>query len=111
MRRHPEIGDTLCAPLQSLRTVRPIIIGHHERIDGSGYPAGLRGDQVPLLAQIVGIVDVYDALTSKRPYREALSHDEAARFVLEETHSGRFNPIYVEAFLETVASAAAPALR
>ena len=110
MRRHPEIGDTLCAPLQSLRTVRPIILGHHERIDGSGYPAGLSGDQLPLLAQIVGIVDVYDALTSKRPYREALSHDEAVRFVLEETHIGRFNPLYVDAFLETVVSAAAPAL-
>lgn len=56
MKRHPEIGDTLCAPLQSLRHVRPIIIGHHERLDGSGYPGGLKGDEVPLLAQIVGIV-------------------------------------------------------
>lgn len=111
MRRHPEIGDTLCAPLQSLRTVRPIILAHHERIDGSGYPAGLRGDQVPLLAQIVGIVDVYDALTSKRPYRDALSHDEAVRFVLEETHIGRFNPLYVDAFLETIVPVAAPALQ
>jgi len=107
MRRHPEIGDALCAPLQSLRTVRPIILSHHERIDGSGYPAGLRGDEVPVLAQIVGIVDVYDALTSQRPYRAALSRDEAIRFLLEETHSGRFNPAYVEAFLETFATAVA----
>ena len=102
MRRHPEIGDSLCAPLQSLRSVRPIILGHHERLDGSGYPNGLRGDQVPLLAQIVGIVDVYDALTSRRPYREALSHDEAVKFMMEETHAGRFNPRYVQAFLETL---------
>ena len=110
MRRHPEIGDSLCAPLQSLRSVRPIILGHHERIDGSGYPNGLRGDNVPLLAQIVGIVDVYDALTSRRPYRDALSHDEAARFMMEETHAGRFNPRYVDAFLETLVPAVAPAL-
>ena len=102
MRRHPEIGDSLCAPLQSLRSVRPIILGHHERLDGSGYPNGLRGDEVPLLAQIVGIVDVYDALTSRRPYRDALSHDEAVKFMMEETHAGRFNPQYVHAFLETL---------
>ena len=105
MRRHPEIGDSLCAPLQSLRSVRPIILGHHERLDGSGYPHGLRGDEVPLLAQIVGIVDVYDALTSRRPYREALSHDEAVKFMMEETHAGRFNPRYVQAFLETLVPA------
>jgi putative two-component system response regulator len=110
MRRHPEIGDSLCAPLQSLRSVRPIILGHHERIDGSGYPKGLRGDNVPLLAQIVGIVDVYDALTSRRPYRDALSHDEAVRFMMEETHAGRFNPRYVDAFLETLVPAVVPAL-
>lgn len=109
MRRHPEIGDTLCAPLQSLRTVRPIILSHHERIDGSGYPAGLRGDEVPLLAQIVGIVDVYDALTSRRPYREALSRHEAIRFLLEETHAGRFDPAHVEAFLDTLTPTSTPA--
>ena len=108
MRRHPEIGDSLCAPLQSLRSVRPIILSHHERLDGSGYPNALRGDEVPLLAQIVGIVDVYDALTSRRPYRDALSHDEAVKFMMEETHAGRFNPRYVEAFLETLVPAAAP---
>jgi putative two-component system response regulator len=110
MRRHPEIGDSLCAPLQSLRAVRPIILGHHERIDGSGYPNGLRGDEVPLLAQIVGIVDVYDALTSRRPYRDALSHDDAVRFMMEETHAGRFNPRYVQTFLETLVRVRAPAL-
>lgn len=110
MRRHPEIGDSLCAPLQSLRTVRPIILGHHERIDGSGYPAGLRDDAVPLLAQVVGIVDVYDALTSKRPYRGALTHDEAVKFMLEETHIGRFNAAYVDAFLDAVVPAGVPAL-
>jgi putative two-component system response regulator len=104
MRRHPEIGDTLCAPLQSLRHVRPIILSHHERLDGSGYPAGLKGDQVPLLAQIVGIVDVYDALTSPRPYRAALSPDEAGQHVKEEMAQGKFARQYVEAFLDIIAA-------
>jgi putative two-component system response regulator len=106
MRRHPEIGDSLCAPLQSLRRVRPIIKGHHERIDGSGYPLGLRGDDVPLLAQIVGIVDVYDALTSQRPYRDALLPDDAARHLIDEVHCGRFSRTHVEAFLDAVFSTA-----
>jgi putative two-component system response regulator len=103
MKRHPEIGDTLCAPLQSLRRVRPIIRCHHERLDGSGYPAGMKGDEVPLLAQIVGIVDVFDALTSHRPYRAALSREEAGRHLLVDVERGRFARIYVDAFLDTLA--------
>lgn len=102
MKRHPEIGDTLCAPLQSLRRVRPIVRFHHERVDGSGYPERLRGDDIPLLAQIVGIVDVYDALTSERPYRPALPADDAVRHLLRETEQGRFAKRLVEAFLDTV---------
>jgi putative two-component system response regulator len=102
MKRHTEIGDSLCAPLQSLRRVRPIIRSHHERLDGSGYPAGLRGDEVPLLAQIVGIVDVFDALTSHRPYRAAMSTDEAVRQLLRECAEGKFGRHEVEAFLDTL---------
>ena len=110
MRRHPEIGDTLCAPLQSLRSVRPIILYHHERLDGSGYPEGLRGDNVPVLAQIVGIVDVYDALTSKRPYRGALKPEDAVRHLLKEVAQGRFDRRYVDAFLDSLATTAVPAI-
>lgn len=102
MKRHTDIGDSLCAPLQSLRRVRPIIRGHHERLDGSGYPDGLRDDAVPLLAQIVGIVDVFDALTSLRPYRTALSNQEAGRYLLEQAAEGKFARRYVEAFLDTL---------
>jgi len=102
MKRHTEIGDALCAPLQSLRRVRPIIRGHHERLDGSGYPDGLRGDAVPLLAQIVGIVDVFDALTSLRPYRTALSPNEAGQYLLEQVADGKFARRDVEAFLDTL---------
>jgi putative two-component system response regulator len=105
MKRHPEIGDSLCAPLQSLRRVRPIIRGHHERIDGSGYPSGLRGDDVPLLAQIVGIVDVFDALTSVRPYRVALTPAEAGKYLVRQAQAGKFSRQYVGAFLSTLDSA------
>ena len=106
MKRHPEIGDALCAPLQSLRAVRPIIRCHHERLDGSGYPEGLRGDAVPLLAQIVGIVDVYDALTSQRPYRHALHPDEAASHLKREAEQHKFASSHVEAFLDTLRESA-----
>jgi putative two-component system response regulator len=109
MKRHPEIGDSLCAPLQSLRRARPIILSHHERLDGSGYPAGLRGDAVPLLAQLVGIVDVYDALTSLRPYRGPLSRDEAAQQLREEMGQGKFAKQHVEAFLDVIGAAAVSA--
>jgi putative two-component system response regulator len=102
MKRHSEIGDTLCAPLQSLRKVRPIVLSHHERLDGSGYPRGLRGDEVPVLAQIVGVVDVYDALTSHRPYRKAWEPETAARHLVEEVECGRFSKMHVEAFLDSV---------
>lgn len=105
MKRHPEIGDSLCAPLQSLRRVRPIVMSHHERLDGSGYPSGLRGSEVPLLAQIVGIVDVFDALTSERPYRIALTPGEAGRYLVRQAQSGKFSQHHVEAFLDTLGAA------
>ena len=110
MKRHPEIGDNLCAPLQSLRHVRPIVLCHHERIDGSGYPAGLRGDEVPLLAQIVGIVDVYDALTSARSYRPAWPIEDAIQYLHQEVEKGRFHREHVQVFLNTLESSPLPAM-
>ena len=77
MKSHTTIGESLCSTLRSLGTVRPIIRWHHERLDGSGYPDGLEGDAIPLLAQIVGIVDVYDAVTTQRPYQRAKSIEDA----------------------------------
>lgn len=105
MKKHPDIGDALCAPLQSLRSVRPIIRCHHERLDGSGYPQGLYGEDVPLLAQIVGICDVFDALTSHRPYRPALSADDAAHHLLQDAAAGKFSRDHVEAFLALAGTA------
>jgi len=88
MREHPVVGDALCAGLRSLRSVRPIVRHHHERLDGSGYPDGLRSTEVPLLAQIIGIVDVYDALTSERPYRHPLTSDHALEVLSDEAEKG-----------------------
>ena len=106
MQRHTEIGDALCTPLQSLRRVRPIVRSHHERLDGSGYPDGLRGDSVPLLALVVGVVDVFDALISDRPYRPALRLEHAIQHLRNEVDRGRFSPRHVEAFLDTPGLAA-----
>src|SRR5215467_14013095 len=77
IRQHPVTGEKICAPLKSLRRILPIIRHHHERMDGSGYPDGLRGEEIPLKARILQVADVYDALTNDRAYREALSHNEA----------------------------------
>ena len=77
MRRHPEIGERICAPLSPARTFAPIVRHHHERWDGHGYPDGLRGEAIPIGARIVGVVDAYDALTHDRPYREAASPTHA----------------------------------
>ncbi len=88
MKRHAVIGDSICGDLRSLRPVRPIVRHHHERLDGTGYPDGLRGDAIPQLAQIVGIVDVYDALTTERPYRAALPREQACAELSQEAQRG-----------------------
>jgi len=99
MRAHPLIGDALCAGLRSFSRVRPIVRHHHERLDGSGYPDGLRNGAVPLLAQIVGIVDVFDALTSQRPYRAARSRDVAFDILADESKKGWRDRALVDAFV------------
>ena len=99
MKRHPVIGDELCATLRSLDRVRPIIRHHHERLDGGGYPDGLAGDQVPLLAQIVRVVDVFDALTTDRPYRKALPAGTAYKMLLEDASAGWCSTEIVKQFI------------
>jgi putative two-component system response regulator len=99
VREHPVIGDRLCGDLRALHRVRHIVRHHHERLDGSGYPDGLAGDAVPLLAQIIGIVDVYDAMTTARPYRGALAPDEAIRELREEVRRGWRRADLVDAFV------------
>jgi putative two-component system response regulator len=102
MRKHPVVGDSLCAGLRSLNKVRPIVRHHHERLDGSGYPDGLRNGEVPLLAQIIGIVDVFDALTTERPYRDARPCDEAFQVLTDESKKGWRDRALVDAFIDVV---------
>lgn len=88
MKQHTVIGDRLCSELRLLRPVRPIVRHHHERLDGSGYPDGLSGNQFPLLAQIIGVVDVFDALTTARPYKEARTPAWAFEELMDEARRG-----------------------
>jgi len=98
MHQHTLIGDRLSGELRSLRHVRPIVRSHHERLDGSGYPDGLRGRAVPLLAQIMGVVDVFDALTTQRPYKAALPAARAYEALLDESRRGWRDRALVDAF-------------
>ena len=100
MRSHTTRGEEICRPLKSLAPLLPIIRSHHERWDGSGYPDGLRGEQIPLLARIVQIADIYDALMSARPYKKAMPAQEALAMIQEETARGWRDPEVVGLFLQ-----------
>ena len=99
MKQHPITGEMICRPLKSLRPVLPVIRSHHEHWNGSGYPDGLLREEIPLLARILQVVDVYDALTTERPYKKALTHDEAARVMAQEANSGLWDAELVHEFL------------
>lgn len=101
MRKHPEIARNLLAGIKFLEGSVSIPIFHHERWDGSGYPQGLKGEDIPLEARIFAVVDVWDALTSKRPYREAWDSAKARAYLRE--HAGTlFDPEVVERFLKLI---------
>ena len=102
MKQHVLIGEKICQPLRTMRGVLPIIRHHHERWDGTGYPDGLAGKDIPLLAQVFQIIDIYDALTSERPYKAAFSVEEALKIIAEETARGWRNPKLVEQFIEFI---------
>jgi cyclic di-GMP phosphodiesterase len=99
MQQHPVIGDRLCGDLRVLHRVRPIVRHHHERLDGSGYPDALQGDAIPLTAQIIGIVDVYDAMTTNRPNHSAKPREEAFEALRDEAARGWRRRDLVEAFI------------
>jgi putative two-component system response regulator len=92
MKEHPVVGERICAPLKSFRSVLPIIRHHHEKLDGSGYPDGLRGEAIPMTARILTVVDVYDALTTERPYKKAFSAAEALLTMQGEVDKGWWDP-------------------
>lgn len=98
MQQHVQIGEKICQPLRTMRGVVPIIRHHHERWDGTGYPDGLVGEQIPYLAQVFQIIDIYDALTSERPYKKAFTPEEALTIMAEETAKGWRNPALVQQF-------------
>jgi len=103
VRLHPVIGERILAPIVRHREVLSAIRGHHERLDGSGYPDGLRGDKIPLLARLIAIPDCFDALTSSRAYRAALPVSQALG-VLCAGAGSHFQPEFVQAFLKVVPS-------
>src|SRR5205085_747625 len=85
IRIHPQVGAEIIGAVPFPYPVAPIILSHHERWDGNGYPHGLKGEAIPLGARILTIVDYYDAVTTERPYHKALNHDEAVRLITRES--------------------------
>src|SRR5579862_326504 len=104
MRSHPIRGEEICRPMKSLRPVLPIIRNHHERWDGSGYPDGLAGEDIPLLARILQVADIYDALITERPYKAAMSAAEAFATMEEEVQRGWRDPELVPLFFSIIQS-------
>jgi putative two-component system response regulator len=104
IRSHPVVGDTLCRSLRSLHPVAPIVRHHHERRDGSGYPDGLIGNDIPLLAQIMSVVDLYDAVTTQRPYQIAKPTDAAVEILREHVQLGWKDRDLIEEFVGVIQS-------
>ena len=99
MNLHPEIGEQILAPVPFLQPIRPIIRACHERWDGKGYPDGLAGEDIPLEARIVFVCDAFHAMTTNRPYRDALPESEAIRR-MKLSSGTQFDPRVVEAFVK-----------
>ena len=98
LRKHAEYGAAIVAPMRFAGDVAPIILSHHEHWDGGGYPYALRGEQIPLGARIISVVDAYDAMTSDRPYRKSLGNEEAVRR-LKAGSGTQWDPAVVDVFL------------
>jgi putative two-component system response regulator len=108
IRQHPIVGEQICAPLKSFQLVLPIIRHHHEKMDGSGYPDGLKGHQIPLTARILQIVDVFDALSTARPYKPALSIEKTLSLMKKEVQKGWWDPAVYALFEELIESRERP---
>lgn len=109
MQQHVLIGEQICQPLRTMRGVIPIIRHHHERWNGTGYPDGLMGDEIPLLAQIFQMIDIYDALTHERPYKPAYTPEESLNLMVQETEKGWRNPALMEKFAQFIGTQEAAA--
>ena len=102
VRSHPKRGFEICAPLKSLEPCLPIIRSHHERMDGEGYPDGLKGNEIPLTARITAVADAYDAMTTDRPYRSGMPKDRALAIFENERNSGQWDIACVDHLLDIV---------
>lgn len=102
MRQHVDIGARIVGDLKSMRMTVPIIRHHHEKWDGSGYPDGLRGQEIPLLARVFQVVDIYDALTHARPYKPAMTREQVVEIMRDEAARGWRDPDVTAAFLDIV---------
>ncbi|UCG38484.1 MAG: response regulator [bacterium] len=100
VKSHARLGYDLCRAFSMLDSALPIIKHHHERMDGEGYPEGLRGEKIPLIARIVSVVDVYDTLTRRRPYRPAFSPEESGQILRSEAEKGLWDGAITEEFLK-----------
>jgi ribonuclease P protein subunit RPR2 len=107
IKRHPIVGERIIDGVDFLQGAKPVVRSHHERFDGTGYPDGLRDEEIPLLARIVAVVDFYDALTSERPYRPAFSPDQTRLFI-KEGIGADFDPIIATEFLKLAAAVPGP---
>jgi putative two-component system response regulator len=107
VKRHPAISYDICRPLRTMAPLLALIRGHHERLDGKGYPDGLRGDEVPLVLRCLTIADVYDALTSDRAYRKALDREKALGIMRQEASVGMWDAPLIDTFAGVVLRAAA----
>lgn len=105
MRRHPEWGSGMLADVPGLDAVADAVHAHHERWNGSGYPLGLKGEEIPFASRIVAVCDAFSAMTTDRPYRAALSEEDALR-ELRRCAGSQFDPAVVEAFVETAEAVA-----
>ena len=99
MKRHPVIGAELLAPLRTMQRVVPIVRHHDERWDGNGYPDGLAGEEIPLLARVFQILDAFDALTSERPYKPAMTAEQSLKTLEQEAAEGKWDPRLLREFL------------
>jgi cyclic di-GMP phosphodiesterase len=102
VKKHPVIGFEICLPLRTMAPLLELIRGHHERLDGRGYPDGLRGEQVPMPLRCLTIADVYDAITSDRSYRRALPRDKALQIMRDEANTGMWDARLVDLFFDKV---------
>ena len=104
VRQHPEVGKRLLESAMRLNALLPVVLHHHERWDGSGYPDGLRGEQIPFAARVISLCDAWQAMVTDRAYRPALGYDEAVA-ELRQGSGTQFDPDLVEVFIASLQTA------